>query len=148
MKNLIVPSVIFEELGLRYYGPIDGHDVPLLIATFEFLKGQDEPVLLHILTKKGKGYKPALDNPGKFHGLGQFEAETGETAPSAPTYSDLFGETLAKFADSNQNIVAITAAMPGGTGLLFSAKIRTATSMSGSRRNMRRSSPAGSPRRD
>src|SRR5690242_20903745 len=72
VKNLLVPSVIFEELGLRYYGPIDGHDIPLLTRTFEFLKSQDEPVLLHILTKKGKGYEPAIAKPDKFHGLGKF----------------------------------------------------------------------------
>ena len=120
VKNLLLPSVIFEELGLRYYGPIDGHDIPLLTRTFEFLKDQNEPVLLHILTKKGKGYEPAIAKPDKFHGLGKFTAETGETATAtAPTYSELFGKTLAKFADSNQKIVTITAAMPSGTGLGF-----------------------------
>src|SRR6187397_2865896 len=88
VKNLIVPSVIFEELGLRYYGPIDGHDIPLLTKTFEFLKDQEGPVLLHILTKKGKGYEPAIAKPDKFHGLGKFAADTGETvAASTPTYS-------------------------------------------------------------
>ncbi len=120
VKNLLLPSVIFEELGFRYYGPIDGHDIPLLTKTFEFLKGQDEPVLLHILTKKGKGYEPAIAKPDKFHGLGKFAPDTGETvAASAPTYSEIIGKTLAKFADSNQKIVAITAAMPSGTGLGF-----------------------------
>ncbi len=120
VKNLIVPSVIFEELGLRYYGPIDGHDIPLLIKTFEFLKDQEDPVLLHILTKKGKGYEPAIAKPDKFHGLGKFAFDTGETAAATnPTYSELLGKTLAKFAESNQNIVAITAAMPSGTGLGF-----------------------------
>ncbi|MEJ7703319.1 MAG: 1-deoxy-D-xylulose-5-phosphate synthase N-terminal domain-containing protein [Geodermatophilaceae bacterium] len=89
VKNLIVPSVIFEELGLRYYGPIDGHDIPLLIKTFEFLKDQDDPVLLHILTKKGKGYEPAIAKPDKFHGLGKFAADTGETAAAATP--DLLG---------------------------------------------------------
>ena len=119
VKNLLVPSVIFEELGLRYYGPIDGHDIPLLTRTFEFLKTQDEPVLLHILTKKGKGYEPAIAKPDKFHGLGKFAADTGETAPGGtPTYSELIGKTLAKFAASNKNIVGITAAMPTGTGLI------------------------------
>ncbi len=118
VKGLIVPSVIFEELGLRYYGPIDGHDIPLLIRTFEFLKEQEEPVLLHILTKKGKGYEPAIKQPDKFHGLGKYKLETGETAPTpTPTYSEIIGKTLAKFADTNQKIVAITAAMPSGTGL-------------------------------
>ncbi|HEX3818256.1 MAG TPA: 1-deoxy-D-xylulose-5-phosphate synthase [Chthoniobacterales bacterium] len=119
-KNLLLPSVIFEELGLRYYGPIDGHDIPLLTRTFEFLKRQDEPVLLHILTKKGKGYEPALAKPDKFHGLGKFTAATGETAAAAiPTYSETFGKTLGKFADTNRKIVAITGAMPSGTGLGF-----------------------------
>jgi 1-deoxy-D-xylulose-5-phosphate synthase len=124
VKNLLVPSVIFEELGLRYYGPIDGHDIPLLTRTFEFLKTQDEPVLLHILTKKGKGYDPAIAKPDKFHGLGKYKVESGETAPNpTPTYSEIIGKTLAKFADSNQKIVTITAAMPSGTGLgLFQAQ--------------------------
>jgi 1-deoxy-D-xylulose-5-phosphate synthase len=113
VKGLIVPSVIFEELGLRYYGPIDGHDIPLLIRTFEFLKTQEEPVLLHILTKKGKGYEPAIKQPDKFHGLGKYKMETGETAPTTtPTYSEIVGKTLAKFAETNQKLVAITAAMP------------------------------------
>src|SRR6476659_7122165 len=98
VKNLLVPSVIFEELGLRYYGPIDGHDIPLLIRTFEFLKNQDEPVLLHILTKKGKGYEPAIAKPDKFHGLGKYKIESGETAPApTPTYSEIIGKTLGKF---------------------------------------------------
>src|ERR1700752_211162 len=118
VKGLIVPSVIFEELGLRYYGPIDGHDIPLLIRTFEFLKTQEEPVLLHILTKKDKGYEPAIKQPDKFHGLGKCKIGRGETAPTpTPTYSEIFGKTLAKFADTNQKLVAITAAMPSGTGL-------------------------------
>ncbi|MFV0337094.1 MAG: 1-deoxy-D-xylulose-5-phosphate synthase [Chthoniobacterales bacterium] len=118
LKNLLVPSVIFEDLGMRYYGPIDGHDVHLLVKTFEFLKTQKEPVILHILTEKGKGYAPALAKPAKFHGLGKFEAKTGETAASdSPTYSTLLGKTLADFADQNNRITAITAAMPTGTGL-------------------------------
>jgi 1-deoxy-D-xylulose-5-phosphate synthase len=124
VKNLILPSVIFEDLGLRYYGPIDGHNIPLLTKTFEFLKTQNEPVLLHILTQKGKGYAPALEKPDKFHGLGKFEPKTGATAAAnTPTYSELFGKTLAKFADSNNKICAITGAMPTGTGLVhFAAK--------------------------
>jgi 1-deoxy-D-xylulose-5-phosphate synthase len=124
VKHLVLPSVIFEDLGLRYYGPINGHDIPLLIQTFEFLKRQNEPVLLHIITQKGKGYAPALAKPDKFHGLGKFKLETGETtATTTPTYSELFGQTLAKFADQNNRIMAITAAMPSGTGLFhFAAK--------------------------
>jgi 1-deoxy-D-xylulose-5-phosphate synthase len=123
VKGLIVPSVIFEELGLHYYGPIDGHDIPLLTRTFEFLKTQDAPVLLHILTKKGKGYEPAIKQPDKFHGLGKYKIESGETPPApTPTYSEIFGKTLAKFAGTNQKVVAITAAMPSGTGLSHFAK--------------------------
>ena len=123
VKNLLAPSVIFEDLGLRYYGPIDGHDISLLIRTFEFLKTQHEPVILHILTKKGKGYAPALEKPDKFHGLGKFHLDTGETVASAkPTYSELFGKTLADFADNNNKLVAITAAMPSGTGLINFSK--------------------------
>lgn len=122
VKHLLLPSVIFEELGLRYYGPIDGHDVGLLIRTFEFLKRQNEPVLLHIITQKGKGYAPAIAKPDKFHGLGKFKPETGETATaSTPTYSELLGQTLSKFADNNNNLLAITAAMPSGTGLFHFA---------------------------
>jgi 1-deoxy-D-xylulose-5-phosphate synthase len=118
IKNVIVPSVIFEELGFRYYGPIDGHDIPTLIRTFEFLKTQNEPVLLHIITEKGRGYAPALEKPDKFHGLGKFEPKTGATATAAlPTYSELLGATLSKFAGHNNKLVAITAAMPSGTGL-------------------------------
>jgi len=119
LKNLLAPSVIFEDLGIRYYGPIDGHDVGLLTETFEFLKTQNEPVILHILTQKGKGYGPALEKPDKFHGLGKFRLDTGETdAGPVPTYSELLGKTLANFADHNNKIAAITAAMPSGTGLL------------------------------
>ncbi|MES2466025.1 MAG: 1-deoxy-D-xylulose-5-phosphate synthase [Verrucomicrobiota bacterium] len=117
-KNLILPSVIFEEFGVRYYGPIDGHNLPLLVKTFEFLKTQTEPVILHIITEKGRGYEPALANPGKFHGLGTYEIETGETAASpTPTCSQIFAESLVKFAKMDRKITAITAAMPGGTGL-------------------------------
>ncbi len=123
VKHLLWPSVIFEELGLRYYGPIDGHDTRLLIRTLEFLKTQEEPVLLHILTEKGKGYPPALAKPDKFHGLGKFEPVTGATAPPGmPTYSELLGTWTSKFADDNKKIVAITAAMPSGTGLGIFAK--------------------------
>jgi 1-deoxy-D-xylulose-5-phosphate synthase len=122
VKNLILPSVIFDELGLHYYGPIDGHDIPTLIRTFEFLKTQNEPVLLHILTQKGKGYAPALEKPDKFHGLGRFKQSTGETAPAPlATFSELLGKTLSKFADSNKKITAITGAMPTGTGLAYFA---------------------------
>ena len=122
VKHLLLPNTLFEDLGLRYYGPIDGHDIPLLVRTFEFLKTQHEPVLLHILTQKGKGYAPALEKPDKFHGLGRFKQSTGETAPAQlATFSELLGKTLSKFADSNKKITAITGAMPTGTGLSYFA---------------------------
>lgn len=112
-------STFFDEFGIRYYGPIDGHDLPLLIQTFEFLKTQDEPVILHVLTEKGRGYKPALQDPLKFHGLGTYNASTGETPSAAkPTYSQIFGESITRFAKEDGKMVAITGAMPGGTGLL------------------------------
>lgn len=111
-------SVLFEEFGFRYYGPIDGHDIALLIKTFEFLKTANEPVLLHIITEKGRGYKPALDDPGKFHGLGKYNIETGETPPTAtPTYSAIYARSITDFAKEDKRLVAITGAMPGGTGL-------------------------------
>jgi 1-deoxy-D-xylulose-5-phosphate synthase len=117
-KAFLWPSIIFEEFGLKYYGPVDGHDLPSLIHTMEFLKRQDRPLLLHVLTTKGKGFEPALHKQKKFHGLGPYDPETGETHPSGKaTYSEVFADTLTALADSNPNIVAITAAMPNGTGL-------------------------------
>ena len=117
-KGILWPSVIFEELGLKYFGPIDGHEISTLIKTFEFLKKQDRPVLLHVLTQKGKGFEPALQKQKKFHGLGPYDPETGETKPlSRRTYSEVFADTLVKLADYNPKVVAITAAMPNGTGL-------------------------------
>jgi 1-deoxy-D-xylulose-5-phosphate synthase len=117
-KGILWPSLIFEELGLKYYGPVDGHDIPTLIHTLEFLKRQDRPLLLHVLTTKGKGFEPALQRQKKFHGLGPYDPETGETRPAGQaTYSEVFADTLTKLANDNANIVAITAAMPNGTGL-------------------------------
>src|SRR5208283_3195125 len=117
-KSILLPSVIFEELGLKYYGPVDGHDIPTLIQTLETVKRQDRPVLLHVLTTKGKGFEPALLRQKKFHGLGPYDPETGETPPSGqPTYSEVFADTLIKLANQNDKIVAITAAMPNGTAL-------------------------------
>jgi len=122
-KGLLWPSLLFEEFGLQYFGPIDGHNLPLLIETFKFLKTVDRPVLLHVLTQKGRGYQPALDRQKKFHGLGPYDAETGMTEPAGlPTYSETFANTLAELARTDDRIVAITAAMPSGTGLdLFRA---------------------------
>jgi len=116
-KNLLFHSVLFEKFGLRYYGPIDGHDLPLLVRTFEHLKTLHEPVVLHVITEKGRGYQPAVDNPGKFHGLGSYAVLDGATAVGAPTCSDLFGRTVTDLAKADSKIAAITAAMPGGTKL-------------------------------
>ncbi|KAB2647058.1 MAG: 1-deoxy-D-xylulose-5-phosphate synthase [Verrucomicrobia bacterium] len=114
-------SILFEEMGVRYLGPIDGHDLPLLISTLEFAKTCDHPIVIHILTRKGKGYEAALKSPEKFHGLGSYDAKTGETPATKPgtppNYQDVFGQTMVKLCKSNPNIVGITAAMPSGTGL-------------------------------
>jgi 1-deoxy-D-xylulose-5-phosphate synthase len=117
-KGLIGPGMLFEEFGLSYYGPLDGHNLPLLIETFKFLKQQNKPVILHAITQKGRGFEPALKKQKKFHGLGPYDPETGETKPTGEkTYSEIFAETLVKLADGNDKIVAITAAMPNGTAL-------------------------------
>src|ERR1700761_9539687 len=117
-KGLLWPSVFFEEFGLTYYGPLDGHNIGLLIETFQFLKQQDKPVLLHAITQKGRGFQPALDKQKKFHGLGPYAPDTGETTPAGQrTYSEVFAETLVKLADKDPKVVAITAAMPNGTAL-------------------------------
>ncbi|MGC9158642.1 MAG: 1-deoxy-D-xylulose-5-phosphate synthase [Terracidiphilus sp.] len=117
-KSLLWPSILFEEFGLTYFGPIDGHNIPLLVETFKFLKAENHPVLLHVLTQKGRGFQPALDGQKKFHGLGPYDPETGQTQPSGqPTYAEVFATTLAQLAGQDERIVAITAAMPNGTGL-------------------------------
>jgi 1-deoxy-D-xylulose-5-phosphate synthase len=117
-KSMLWPSILFEEFDLEYYGPIDGHNIPLLIESFNFLKSENRPVLLHVLTQKGRGYQPALDGQKKFHGLGPYDPDTGETKPAGqPSYAEVFATTLAQLADKDERIVAITAAMPSGTGL-------------------------------
>src|SRR5260370_37018454 len=117
-KGLIGPGTLFEEFGLSYFGPLDGHNLPLLIETFRFLKQQNKPVVLHAITQKGKGFQPALERQKKFHGLGPYDAETGETKSAGQkTYSEIFAETLTKLATANEKVVAITAAMPNGTAL-------------------------------
>ena len=114
-------SLVFEEMGLRYLGPIDGHNLPLLIESLEFAKSCDRPIVLHILTKKGKGFEAALQQPEKFHGLGPYDANTGATLPSKAgtpaAYQDIFGRTLVKLCERDTTLVGITAAMPTGTGL-------------------------------
>jgi len=117
-KGLIGPGMLFEEFGLSYFGPLDGHNLPLLIETFKFLKTQNRPVVLHAITQKGRGFQPALEKQKKFHGLGPYDAETGETKSAGQkTYSEIFAESLTKLADRNEKVVAITAAMPNGTAL-------------------------------
>lgn len=125
VKYLMVPSSIFEELGYTYLGPIDGHDLNALQDVFHAAKKIDGPVLVHVLTKKGKGYAPAEESPNKFHGTGPYELETGKKIanPNAPiTYTEVFGNTLTDMAKEDKKIVGITAAMPDGTGLSTFAK--------------------------
>jgi len=117
-KGIVGRGMIFEEFGLSYYGPIDGHNIPMLIETFKFLKGQNKPVVLHAITQKGRGFQPAIDSQKKFHGLGPYNPETGDTKPAGQkTYSEIFAESLTKLATMNDKVVAITAAMPNGTAL-------------------------------
>ncbi len=114
-------SLIFEEMGLRYLGPIDGHNLPLLISTLEFAKSCDHPIVIHILTKKGKGFEAALKNPEKFHGLGPYDVATGATLPAKPgtppNWQDVFGQAMVKLCQKDNTIIGITAAMPSGTSL-------------------------------
>ncbi len=119
LKNLLVPGIIFEELGFRYFGPIDGHDIGLLVRTLENIKTLKAPILLHLVTKKGKGYEFAEKSPHKFHGTTPFFTETGElrVASKGDTYTDIFSSSICALARLNPKIVAITAAMPEGTGL-------------------------------
>jgi len=120
LKTFFTPGMLFEAFRFTYVGPIDGHDIATLTDVFEQTKGMDRPVLVHVLTKKGMGYKPAETNPTYFHGVGRFEPETGMAVAKpggAPkTYTEILGETLCRLADANDKIVAITAAMPEGTG--------------------------------
>lgn len=119
MKYMLLKGVLFEELGFKYIGPVDGHNLKELIEVFETVKKMNEPVLVHVLTKKGKGYKPAEENSEAFHGVGKFNIKTGESLSNnkEKTYSDILGETLLEVAEKKENILAITAAMPSGTGL-------------------------------
>lgn len=124
VKYMLVSGSFFEELGFRYYGPINGHDIEELIRVFENSKQFDAPVLIHCLTEKGKGYLPAMNNPGKFHGVGAFNIETGEVLDksSQPTYTKVFAKTLVDLAQTDGRLVGITAAMASGTGMSEFAK--------------------------
>ena len=118
LKRLLLPATIFENMGLTYLGPVDGHDLPDLISLLKSAKQLNCPVLIHVLTKKGCGYAPAEAEPSKFHGIGKFDPTTGATAPKKdPTFSDCFGQTLTALGKLDERICAITAAMPTGTGM-------------------------------
>ncbi|MGC9452809.1 MAG: 1-deoxy-D-xylulose-5-phosphate synthase [Oceanipulchritudo sp.] len=122
-KDFFVGSSLFEAYGLRYIGPIDGHDLDTVIRHLEFAGAQEQPIILHLLTKKGKGYEPAIASPEKFHGLGPFDIKTGRPPPkkegAPPNYQDVFGRRLLDFARGDPRIIGITAAMPPGTGLSY-----------------------------
>jgi 1-deoxy-D-xylulose-5-phosphate synthase len=120
LKGLFTPGMLFQAFGFEYVGPIDGHNIELLLQTMENVKRFDNAVLIHVLTTKGKGYPPAEQNPSLFHGVGPFDRETGKVLKgkaSAASYTAVFGETIKKIAADNERIVALTAAMPDGTGL-------------------------------
>ncbi len=119
IKQLVVPGMFFEDMGITYLGPIPGHNIPVLCRALREARRMDEPVLLHVITEKGKGYEPAEKHPDKFHGIGPFQIETGEpeTAKKKDSYTDVFGKVLCDEARNRSEIVAITAAMADGTGL-------------------------------
>ena len=123
VKQLIIPKMFFEDIGFKYLGPIDGHNIEDMELIFKRAKELDEPVLIHVLTKKGKGYKPAEEEPDKFHATSPFEIETGKPKKQkGKDYSKVFGDELVKIAEKNKNVVAITASMKDGTGLTEFAK--------------------------
>ncbi len=121
LKGFLTPGALFEALGFDYIGPIDGHDLPGLIEVFNNAREFDGPLLLHVMTTKGKGYRPAEETPDKFHGVGAFDLSTGKAPAKSSTvsYTEVFGRTLVDLAKEDPKIVAITAAMPDGTGLNF-----------------------------
>ncbi len=125
LKYMLVPGVLFEELGFKYYGPVNGHDLSALLAVLENVKNMNCPVLVHVVTRKGKGYAPAEKNPDLFHGVGAFDIATGQVKNKStiPTYTSVFGKTLAAMGEDDSRIVGITAAMGKGTGInLFQEK--------------------------
>jgi 1-deoxy-D-xylulose-5-phosphate synthase len=124
-KQLVVPGVLFEELGFKYVGPINGHSIPQLLATLREFRDHPHPVLVHVVTRKGKGYEPAEADPVFWHGAMPFSVETGEVAkkkPGPPSYTNVFADTITEIARQDPRVVAITAAMPEGTGLDVFAK--------------------------
>jgi 1-deoxy-D-xylulose-5-phosphate synthase len=120
LKGLFTPGMLFEAFGFEYIGPIDGHNIELLMETLENVKRFDDAVLIHVLTKKGKGYRPAEEKPSLFHGVGPFDVATGKVLKGkggAASYTAVFGDTMKRIAAEDERVVAITAAMPDGTGL-------------------------------
>ncbi|NWF75300.1 MAG: 1-deoxy-D-xylulose-5-phosphate synthase [Nitrospirae bacterium] len=123
LKGLILPGLLFEELGFTYVGPIDGHNIELLIDTLRRIKNIQSPILIHVITKKGKGYEFSEKNPSIYHGIGPFKIETGEPIETqGQNYSDVFGDALIDLAEKDEKIIAITAAMKEGTGLDYFAR--------------------------
>ncbi len=118
MRKLVNATTLFDDLGFKYIGPIDGHDIESLIDCLEYAKTEKKPVVLHVLTQKGKGYHPAEKNPSTFHGVGMFNAPDGKLPPLKDSYSTQFGKTIVDIAKDNDRVVAITCAMPDGTGLV------------------------------
>ena len=119
VKRSLIPTTIFENMGLTYLGPVNGHDVSELISLLRIAKDMNTPVLIHVLTQKGKGYAPAEQDPSKFHGIGKFDPRTGAAISSGKTtFSHVFGQTMLDLAQNYPEVCAVTAAMPGGTGLL------------------------------
>ena len=117
IKGFFTPGMLFEELGFQYFGPVDGHKIGPLVEMLRNIKRLKGPLLIHVMTKKGKGYVPAEDDPERFHGISTFELTTGEQTKGAKTYTDVFGDTIIELARQDEKIVAITAAMGLGTGL-------------------------------
>ena len=118
IKQIIIPGMLFENMGITYLGPVDGHNIPQLIKTFQEAKRFEGPILVHVLTQKGRGYEPAMRHPARFHGAGPFDVKTGlPVGKSNPTYTDVFSTVMRKMGDRRNDVAAITAAMMTGVGL-------------------------------
>ena len=119
IKQLVIPGMLFENMGVTYLGPVDGHDIKAMVKTLKEARRMDHAVLVHVLTKKGKGYAPAEKNPSRFHGIDPFDIATGKSLKEKiyPTYTDVFSKEICRLAETEKRLVAVTAAMPDGTGL-------------------------------
>lgn len=118
IRQIIIPGMLFEDMGLTYLGPVDGHNIPQLIKTFQEAKRFEGPILVHVLTQKGRGYEPAMRHPARFHGAGPFDVKTGlPVGKSNPTYTDVFSTVMRKMGDRRKDVAAVTAAMMTGVGL-------------------------------